>query len=244
MKQPVFCTAGETPALRHARKQLLQWGYTFSPTHQHDATHLLLPVPSLDPDGRIKGGPPLEELLQGMPENVTVLGGNLPPLPCRHEDFLKDPYYLEENAAITAQCTITLLQRHSQIADQRILIIGWGRIGKQLAALLQPLGAAVTVAARQDRDLQSLEALGYRHVWTKDWNLSQYHIIINTAPAPLLDESETHPEAMLVDLASVRGISGRRVIWARGLPNQEAPDASGILIAKTALRYALGKESL
>ena len=47
-----------------------------------------------------------------------------------------------------------------------------------------------------------------------------------------------------MDLASVRGISGDRVIWARGLPNQDAPEESGMLIAKTALRFALGKELL
>ena len=45
-----------------------------------------------------------------------------------------------------------------------------------------------------------------------------------------------------MDLASVRGIAGDRVDHALALPGKDAPQESGNLIAKTALRYALGKE--
>ena len=47
----------------------------------------------------------------------------------------------------------------------------------------------------------------------------------------------------ITDLASVKGIAGDNVIWARGLPGKDAPEESGTLIAKTVLRYALGKEN-
>jgi hypothetical protein len=243
MNKLVFCTVGDTRALYYARKHLLQWGYSVVPAPSSDATHLLLPVPSLEPDGSIKGGPPLEEVLKQLPANITVLGGNLPEMPHLHYDFLKDEFYLEENAAITARCTEKLmLQQCNSFQAKTILIIGWGRIGKQLAALLKRGGAAVTVAARKEADLQALAELGYTSVQTRKWDARQYDIIINTAPIHLLDEAEAQPSALLVDLASTKGITGSRVIWARGLPNKEAPEKSGLLIAKTALRYALGKE--
>lgn len=243
MKQPVFYTAGTTDALHLARNLLLQWGYELSPSPSGRVTHLLLPVPSFDSPGILKGGQRLDEVLDALPEDVTVLGGNLPQLPCPCVDFLRDEFYLTENAGITAHCTLKLLRRQAATPEgARILIIGWGRIGKRLVPLLKAQGASVTVAVRKEKDLLALRQLHCDAAAISHWEPKRYDIIINTAPAPLLHEADTDPSALLIDLASVRGISGERVIWARGLPNKDAPDASGILIAKTALRYALGKE--
>lgn len=236
MKQPVFYTAGDSAALRRARHQLHEWGYPVAHVPSEKVTHLLLPVPSLESDGTIKGGGIPAEVLRALPKDVTVMGGNLPELPCRSIDFLRDEFYLLENAAITAQCTLNLLRQPVQ--DAAVLIIGYGRIGKHLAPLLKALGANVTIATRKGFAPQP----GYGWVETPKWDAAAYDIIINTAPAPLLDQQDARHDAQLIDLASVKGISGDRVIWARGLPSREAPDASGILIAKTALRYALGKE--
>lgn len=243
MKQPVFYTAGTTDALHHARNHLLQWGYELSPSPSGRVTHLLLPVPSFDSPGILKGGQLLDAVLGALPEDVTVLGGNLPQLPCPCVDFLQDEFYLAENAGITAHCTLKLLRQQAAVlAGAKILIIGWGRIGKRLIPLLKSQGASVTAAVRKEKDLQALRQLQCDAVTISHLVPKQYDIIINTAPAPLLHETDTDPSALLIDLASVRGIAGDRVIWARGLPNKDAPDVSGILIAKTALRYALGKE--
>ena len=244
MKQTVFCTAGDSASLRQARNQLLQWGYEVVSAPDSHITHLLLPVPSFEGADRIKGNVSLHEVLQNTPKDAIILGGNLPDLPRKTVDFLKDEYYLAENAAITAHCTMELLsQKHHrphQAGD--ILIIGWGRIGKQLSSLLKAQGVNVTVAVRKNADMHILQQLGYEAIKTDQWNPKKYHIIINTAPAQVLTQEEADPDALLIDLASVKGITGDRTIWARGLPNQYAPDLSGILIAKTALRYALGKE--
>ena len=244
MKTLNFCTAGDSAALRHAKYQLLQWGYTVTPLPTPQTTHLLLPVPSMEKPGIIKGNTPLADLIATLPDEITVLGGNIPELPVKSVDLLQDEYYLTENAAITAHCAMELLaqKHHRPICYEEILIIGWGRIGKHLASLLKAQGANVTVAVRKDTDLLALQQLGYHAVKTGQWEPGKYQIIINTAPTPLLNESETDDHTLLMDLASKRGILGERVLWAKGLPNLYAPDLSGILIAKTALRYALGKE--
>lgn len=243
MTKPVFCTAGDTGALRHAANQLIHWGYQVVNTPSPEVTHLLLPVPSLEADGTLKGGHRLEDVLEQLPKDVAVLGGNLPSLPCPCVDFLQDEYYLQENAAITARCALAQIrQARGTLAKTEAMIIGWGRIGKQLTPLLQAAGATVTIAARKDSSLREAAASGCRTVLTGNWDARHFDIIVNTAPAPLLDQKDTKPEALLMDLASVRGIEGDRVIWARGLPNRDAPDASGMLMAKTALRFALRKE--
>lgn len=244
MSKIVFCTYGSSPALLHARNRLDSWGYAVTPTPSESVTHLLLPVPSLEDNGRVKGAGPLSQILPLLPTDVTVFGGNLGPLPCAAVDFLKDEYYLTENAAITAQCAVELVQKHlrNPLRGTTALIIGWGRIGKHLASLLSAADAAITVAVRKERDLRALTGLGIHAVFLSELKPFPFQLILNTAPAPVLDEADADPDAVLIDLASVKGIHGSRVIWARGLPGKDAPELSGALIAKTALRYAHGKE--
>ncbi len=229
MKKPIFSTFGESQALQFAKKQLLRWGYTVLPEPDTSTTHLILPVPT-----------PAGLLLPPLPPHTFILGGNLN-IP-GSIDLLKDEYYLVENADITASCTMQILQSHRALPGAETLVIGWGRIGKALAEKLLEVHAHVTVAVRKQSDHRALEALGIRAVYLSELQARDYAMIINTAPAPVLDQAETSEAALLIDLASKQGIAGDRVIWARGLPNKMAPEASGALIAKTALRYALEKE--
>lgn len=244
LKQPIFYTAGDSPALLHARNLLQSWGYDLSPIPNDHVTHLLLPVPSFSEPGIVKGGRKLKDILKDLPENLTILGGNLGELPYRTGDFLKDEYYLAENAAITAHCALKRIvaQFPGILQHVPVLIIGWGRIGKHLAAMLRSLGADVTVAARKESDRYALKRQQYTAVDPAKWEPKEYTIIINTAPAPVMTQAEARKDALLMDLASVRGIAGDRVDHALALPGKDAPQESGNLIAKTALRYALGKE--
>ena len=244
MQKITFATVGASPALTFARHQLTAWGYSVLPQIDQTVTHLLLPVPSFQDDGTIRGGPPLESLLPTLPKNITILGGNLTALPFSTVDFLKDPYYTAENAAITAHCALTLAMQAMPrtLRNAKILLIGWGRIGKCLGEMLRSLGAELTVAVRKASDLALLEAMGYCAAPSDSLNPEPYDLIINTAPTPILDGNRAKAGAILLDLASSPGISGDSVLWARGLPGKMAPESSGILIAKTALRYALRKE--
>lgn len=244
MTQPIFYTAGESPALVYARNCLTGWGYDVSPIPTDHVTHLLLPVPSFASPGILKGGRALHDVLKDLGAQVTIIGGFLPPLPYQTIDLLTDEYYLTENAAITAHCAIKrLLQSYPGTLQRKsILVIGWGRIGKHLASLLRSLGADVTVAARKEADRYALRRQQYHTTDLTNWDLTQYTIIMNTAPAPVMHQEEANTDAFLMDLASTRGILGDRVDHALALPGKDAPEESGELIAKTALRYALGKE--
>lgn len=252
MNQSIFYLAGGSAALHHAAHYLTRQGCYVAEQPGMDVTHLVLPVPSFEPDGSIKGGGPLSGLLAQLPENVTVFGGNLscPALSAYQKaDFLQDPLYLAENAAITAHCAVkaALAQLPVTLQSCHVLIIGWGRIGKCLAALLKSMGAKVTVAARKDTDRSMLRALGYgtEDTGTLRFRLIRYRIIFNTVPHPVLTEENVRfcsPDCLKIDLASKPGIAGPDVIWARGLPGKDAPETSGNLIARTCIRLAAGKE--
>jgi len=252
MSRYIFYPANNFPVLRYVSEALKSRGYGVVSRPCESVTHLLLPVPSFDPDGRLKGGGDVDAVLSQLPKNVTIVGGNLPPdrFPgyslC---DLMKDPTYLADNAAITAYCAIRLAMMELPVTlrNCRVLIIGWGRIGRCLSALLWALEADVTIAARKETDRAMAHALGYRTTPPEelDQTLNDYRLIYNTAPAPVLTTEQTElcrDECLRIDLASVRGIEGNHTIWARGLPGKDAPESSGRLIAKTIIRLIERKE--
>lgn len=246
MTDRIIYAAGYSPAMSYCIRTLKQAGFTLLSEPSQQVTHLLLPVPSFAPDGGIVGGGNLSTLLTLLPKNIVVIGGNLdrPELDYYTTvDLLQDPMYLAMNAQITAHCALELaLDQLPVILDGcPTLVIGWGRIGKCLARLLQQLGAQVSVCARKEADRSMLAALGYEALDLPQVDLAKYRVIFNTVPVMLFPQCPG--DGLKIDLASRLGMGSEDVIWARGLPGKDAPESSGILIANT-LMDVLGKESL
>lgn len=229
-----------SPAIRYAARELESIGVRITERCAPDVTHLLLPVPSFS-----NGDGYLAHLLAKLPDDVIISGGNLnSPLTegYRAVDFLQDPYYLADNAAITAACALKMLrERVDDLSGKRGLIIGWGRIGKCLAPLLKEQGVQVTVGARKTSDLAMIHALGYGSLNLQDAaeELSRFDLILNTVPVLLFPQAEVKEGAIVLELASRPGITGPSVIDARGLPGKMAPKESGKLIAKTFIRLSI-----
>ena len=229
----LFYTAGATPALTCAVDFLKAQGFLFSDTTDLNATHLVLPVPSFTPDGRLVGGGELQVLLPQLSKDITVIGGNLQhPLLAGYKkiDLLQDPEYLARNAMITAHCALgyAIDALPVILADCTALVIGWGRIGKCLCRLLQGLGTQVTVAARKEADRAMAQALGFKALDIQKINPAGYRLILNTVPAMVLPQGAS---GVKIDLASMPGIGGDGVLFARGLPGKDAPESSGRCIA-------------
>ena len=244
--------AGYSAAGSQACSYLSARGFQIVGDAAPDVTHLMLPVPSFESDGRIRGGGILEHILADLPEDITVVGGNLhhPALDGYHKlDLLQDADYVAKNAAITADCAIRLAGKELPVIwkDCRVLILGWGRIGKCLAAQLKAMEAKVIVSARKAADRAMIKALGMEGIDTAqpESELPHCRVIFNTIPQPVLTQEQTalcQPGCLLVDLASQAGIAGKNVIHARGLPGKDAPESSGMLIARTMIRMISGKE--
>ena len=246
VSQLIFYPINHSPVLHAASEALKRKGYGVVDQPCESVTHLLLPVPSFDDHGNLKGGGDLQTVLAKLTKAVTIVGGNLPKdrFPgYKTIDLLQDATYLADNAAITAYCAVRLamMELPVMLRGCQVLIIGWGRIGRCLAALLWALEADVTIAARGEDQRAMAHALGYQAEDTAllGENLNKYRLIFNTAPAPVLSEeqiSHCRDNCLKIDLASTLGIAGKHVIWARGLPGKDAPESSGKLIAKTAIR--------
>lgn len=239
MSEHVFYSAGQTEALSYGVKYLQQSGCVFSSKPDKNVTALLLDTPCRNPEQ-------LPQLLAQLPKDITVVGGKLGILELQGYqtvDLLEDPLYLAENADITAHGAIKLALGLLPVTlrDLPVLVIGWGRIGKCLARLLQQLGCQVTVAARKETDRAMLIALGYNGVELSANRpvCAGYRVIFNTVPAQVLTQKQLQQypaECLKIELASQPGLVGEDIINGRALPNRCAPESSGQLIARSILR--------
>ncbi len=238
---PVGCTS----ASHTAAKILSKGGIAVADHITPEATHLLMDVPSFSSGGVLKSGARLEELLSLLPVNITLVGGNIPEkfaATCPCIDLLKDETYLHENAALTAECAIRVAAERIGFAlrGTTVLVVGWGRIGRQLCHLLRGYGAYVSVLSRQKAHLAEAASFGFAglSIETLADKIGDFRIIFNTAPGMMIPAGIAAgcPNCLKIDLASVPGIGGPEVIPARGLPGLHVPESSGKLIAETAAR--------
>ena len=165
----------------------------------------------------------------------------------RVADLLRRESLAVGNAALTAEGAIGRMIAESErsLWGSRVLVLGWGRIGRILALRLAALGARVTVAARSARDRALAEALGCRALDFRELEplLGDFDYLVNTVPARVLTEGMlclVRPDALLLELASPPGgfdrtlavNIGLQALAAPGLPGETAPRAAAGLLQK------------
>lgn len=152
-------------------------------------------------------------------------------------------YYAREecmiaNAVPTAEgaVQVAMEQLPFTLHGARVLILGFGRVGKLTAHRMEALGARVTVAAKEYADLAWAAAYHYESIRLEELNceLGGFQLIVNTIPAQILDARRlnwVNPEVFILDLASAPGgvdcargeELGLRILQAPGLPGRTAP---------------------
>lgn len=199
---------------------------------------------------------PIQTVLDAMTEGQILCAGRVGPELAQQAEarglILRDYFAREElkikNAVPTAEGAIQIAMEElpTTLYGTRVLVIGYGRIGKLLAHRLKGMGARVTVSARKYEDLAWIESYGYcsEHTDQLDGWLGGYQLVINTVPARVLDGArlrDLDPGTLVIDLASKPGgvdvqaaaEQGIKVIWALSLPGKVAPVTSGRIIRDT-----------
>ena len=111
MEQLLLYPVGCTQACHEAARILAARGIPVTDHVTPEATHLLMDVPSFSSPGILKSGRTLRSLLELLPPQIILIGGNLgSQIPDEYQslDLLKDEGYLYENAALTAACALRL----------------------------------------------------------------------------------------------------------------------------------------
>jgi len=209
----------------------------------------LLPVPTVTKAGTLSGTAiPFSAFLRSLPSGTEIWGSGLTPFYQEAQqanltlnDFTSHELFASENALPTAEGALQLAMEElpATIRGSSFLVIGFGRIGKQLAHLLDALGGFVTVARQQG------EAPPYRTDTTGSYRypLQKYDAIFNTVPAPVFSEEHcllTSPDCLLIDLASQPGgiakTTARKLIHALGLPAKTSPKTAAEIMLRILLK--------
>lgn len=163
-------------------------------------------------------------------------------------DIMKKEELAVLNAISTAEGAIEIAMANTNriIHGSKVLILGFGRIGKVLAKKMEGLSAKVTCAARKNEDLAWIKSYGYEKININEIGkeLSEYDIIINTVPQLILNEENIKyikDDCLLIDLASKPGGVDQKAtdernlkfIWALALPGKVAPITSAEFIKET-----------
>ena len=241
-----------------------------NPNEFEKAENIILPLPCSDGEGFLKTAfskqkIKLSEIVEHLPKNSVLMGGLLPEevVSAAEEKGISvfDYYYREEfavrNAALTAEAAAaTLMEMLTEsISTVPVLILGHGRIGKLLSAILKALDAKVTVAARRYSELAWIRSEGMTPLEFRliDAEIGKYKVVFNTVPAPVLTKERLvlmDKNAIIIDLASEPcgtdfkaaeelGITAKKAL---GLPGKFAPKTAGEILKETVLNILSEKE--
>ena len=162
-------------------------------------------------------------------------------------DLMKNEELTIYNTIATAEGTIKIAieETNKTIYNSKVLILGFGRVGKTLADRFYGMKANVYCEARKDEDIAWINTYGYDSVNLNDLEncLSEFDIIINTIPIKVLDEKrlkKINTKCLIIDLASNPGgidfekanEYGIKNIHALALPGKVAPYTSAEFIKK------------
>lgn len=161
-------------------------------------------------------------------------------------DYMKYESYVLKNAFLTAEGAVTLIEENTNYSLYRakVLILGYGRIGKALHNILKGYGADITVCSRSSESEADSVFNGAKHIRFDELKANNdADIIINTVPHPVLTKPElsaVKKEAVILDLASFPGgidthvadSMGLMVLNGRRMPARYAEKTAGYLIGE------------
>ncbi len=166
-------------------------------------------------------------------------------------DYYDSETLTVKNAVLTAEAAIAIAINCTDfsIFGSKSLVLGYGRIGRQLARYLKGLGSDVTATSRNSGVLAVIEADGLTAINTNKAIeiCGNYDYIFNTAPSPILNRDffkTLKPTVFVEDLATDSGIDLASAHEFKinaavygGLPGKHSPVKAAQFIAQEILLY-------
>lgn len=168
-------------------------------------------------------------------------------------DIMKNEKLAILNTIATAEGTIEIAISNTQntLSESKVLILGYGRVGKTLVNKMKNLVYKLDCATKEKNELaliQTNSGCNKMNLDDIEKYLDNYDIIINTIPAMVLDKEKIQKirkDTLLIDLASNPGGIDKKeaisrqinVIHALGLPGKYAPRTSAKFIKEVIFEY-------
>ncbi len=180
----------------------------------------------------------------GFKENLKKSG-------IKYFDYYDSEYLTVKNAVLTAEAalSIAISETDGSIYNSKSVVIGYGRIGKQLSKYLKALGSEVIATSRNDGTLATIEADGIISLKTDNCikNSLNADYVFNTVPYPVLNSSffdKCSPDLMFLDLASNSGIDLTKAKLRNlkcgvygGLPGKYSSKTAGNYVAEEIIKH-------
>lgn len=213
---------------------------------------VILPVPAEDARGLLNapmGSEPssVRHILDCAGDGALLIGGGISAQikaaaderGIKTYDCMRFPEFTVKNAAVTAEGAVSELMKKTRTAlcDMRVLVVGWGRIGKLLINKLTALCPAVCLMSVNSEARALASALGCTAL-APDCPpevLGSFDAVINTAPAQVIPDLRAFKgSCILLELASAPGgidenaahELGLDLNILRGLPGRYAPESA------------------
>lgn len=253
-----FCVVGGDARQEYLRKILTADG--FRETDPGAAAFLILPIP-YEKQGVIwgtagsfpwKNGEALlsaGELLAYLSPGCRVYGGCFPEEFCAYaaglgiicRDFCKDAALTWKNAVATAEGTLAAMIQNLpvNISGSRGLIVGYGRCGSTMAAMLRPFGVKLRMSVRSEEGKAQAGQYGEPVYGPGELALAVTGVdfVINTVPAVLFTREilKTMSEkTWFFDIASSPGGIDGEAAAELGIPFMRLPGLPGKVSPVTA----------
>lgn len=162
--------------------------------------------------------------------------------------FLSDEEFVYLNAVLTAEGVLAeiIKQTDFSIYEQKILLIGAGKVGKAIAALFGKLGLDFCMATRNIEIYNSSCLFTKKCYLGDDYknDLGEFDIIINSVPAKIIEDEllgKIKKDAVVLETASVdcldkTKVSGFKYIVLPGLPMVYSYKSAAGLMKKSILK--------
>lgn len=183
------------------------------------------------------------DIINGSRKNTKVFGGGKLSID-NYTDYLSLDGYALKNAVLTAEGAIAYAVENTDYSlwKSRVLVIGYGRVGKVLTDRLKGFNADLTVSARNERDFAMLDTIGIKHIKTQKIE-HNFDIVFNTVD---IKHSEVTAKSLagslFIDLSSRGGFDigtaekyNIRYIKLPSVPAKCAPKTAGEIIAETVI---------
>ena len=141
--------------------------------------------------------------------------------------------FVLKNARLTSIAALMLAKENSKnpISSSKVLVLGYGRIGKYLAEMLKERDAETYVYARRDEVRHEAEKNGIIAL-DKIKDLHKYAFVFNTVPEIIVSKDKmdkVHDDTLIIELASAPGgfEDKSKVLDGKGLPGKMLPTYAG-----------------
>ena len=165
-------------------------------------------------------------------------------------DVTKEDLFISSNAIPTAEGVIAIAVNNTKITidGSKVLVIGFGNVGKVVARKMSLLGATVWAKDIRKQEVANIELSGYNVLEELDNSLEGMDVIINTVPELVIGKEQfkfIRDDVLIIDVASAPGgvdyiyasSNNYNVIHALGIPGKIAPVSSAKYVKEVIEKY-------